>query len=138
MYAIIDFMNITTIVLRFSFYFVFPMIQVHRINSYSQISFHCDSAIFTNEPFLCCRICKYVNGSSYYVDFNPFQRINTLTNASLYFDVSQYSSVVRYLKVLKLTLEAPITQNGQTQSNNLLAIANECFDCVWPFCGVGA
>ena len=25
-------------------------------------------------------------------------------------------------------------QNGQTHSNNLWAIADELFDCVWPFC----
>ena len=37
-----------------------------------------------------------------------------------------------------LTISAPTPQNGQTHSNNLSAIADELFECVWPFCGVGA
>ena len=37
-----------------------------------------------------------------------------------------------------LTLLAPTPQNGQTHSNNSSATANEFFECVWPFCGVGA
>ena len=32
-----------------------------------------------------------------------------------------------------LTLLAPISQNGQTYSNN--PSADELFECVWPFCG---
>ena len=35
-----------------------------------------------------------------------------------------------------LTLQAPASQNGQTHSNNLPAVADELFECVWPFCGV--
>ena len=35
-----------------------------------------------------------------------------------------------------LTLQAPASQNGQTHSNNLSAVADELFECVWPFCGV--
>ena len=37
----------------------------------------------------------------------------------------------------RLTLQAPTPQNGQTHSNNSSAIAI-FFECVWPFCGVGA
>ena len=37
-----------------------------------------------------------------------------------------------------LTLLAPTLRNGQTHSYNLSAIAGELFECVWPFCGVGA
>ena len=37
-----------------------------------------------------------------------------------------------------LTLEVPIQQNGQTHSNSLWAVAVELFECVWPFCWVGA
>ena len=37
-----------------------------------------------------------------------------------------------------LTLELPTPQNGQTHSNSLLTVANELFECVRPFCGVGA
>ena len=37
-----------------------------------------------------------------------------------------------------LTLLGPTTQNGQTRSNNSLDIANELFEYVQPFCGVGA
>ena len=29
-------------------------------------------------------------------------------------------------------------ESGQTHSNNLLATADELFECIWPFCGVGA
>ena len=32
----------------------------------------------------------------------------------------------------------PSPQNGQTHSNNSLAIADKLFECVWLFCGVGA
>ena len=32
----------------------------------------------------------------------------------------------------------PTPQSGQTHSNNSLAVANDLFDCVRPFCGVGA
>ena len=32
----------------------------------------------------------------------------------------------------------PNPQNGQTLSNNSSAVADELFECVWPFCGVGA
>ena len=28
-------------------------------------------------------------------------------------------------------------QNGQTHSNNSPAVADELFECVWPFCGIG-
>ena len=41
-------------------------------------------------------------------------------------------------KTGNITLSAPTLQNGQTQSNNTSAIAEELFECVWPFCGVGA
>ena len=36
------------------------------------------------------------------------------------------------------TLYAPTPQNGQIHSNNSYATADEWFECVWPFCGVGA
>ena len=39
---------------------------------------------------------------------------------------------------MQLTLKAPIPQNDPTHSNNLLATADELFECVWPLCGVGA
>ena len=32
----------------------------------------------------------------------------------------------------------PTSKNGQTHSNNLFAVANELFECVLLFCGVGA
>ena len=37
----------------------------------------------------------------------------------------------------RLTLQAPNPQNGQTVSNNSSACANELFECVGTFCGVG-
>ena len=32
----------------------------------------------------------------------------------------------------------PTPNNGETHSDNSSATADELFDCVWPFCGVGA
>ena len=32
----------------------------------------------------------------------------------------------------------PTLQNGQTHSNNSSAVADRLFECVWPFCGIGA
>ena len=37
-----------------------------------------------------------------------------------------------------INLWALTPQNGQTHSNNSLAFSDELFECVWPFCGVGA
>ena len=37
-----------------------------------------------------------------------------------------------------ISLQAPVSQNGQTQSNNSSANADELFECVWPFCRIGA
>ena len=37
-----------------------------------------------------------------------------------------------------LTFQAPIPQNGKTHLNSSLATADELFESVWPFCGVGA
>ena len=37
-----------------------------------------------------------------------------------------------------LTLQAPTPQNGQTHSNKSSATADDLFECVWPFCRVGA
>ena len=34
-------------------------------------------------------------------------------------------------------LLAPTPQNGQTHSNSLSAFAEELFECVRPFCGIG-
>ena len=33
---------------------------------------------------------------------------------------------------------SPTPQNGQTHSNNSLKQSDELFECVWPFCVVGA
>ena len=37
-----------------------------------------------------------------------------------------------------LTLSAPTLQNGQTHSNNSMVFDDELFECVSPFCGIGA
>ena len=42
------------------------------------------------------------------------------------------------MQVKTLILLAPIPQDGQIHSNNPSAVANEFFDCVWPFCGADA
>ena len=31
----------------------------------------------------------------------------------------------------------PIPQNDQTHSNNFSPTADQLFECVWPFCGIG-
>ena len=36
-----------------------------------------------------------------------------------------------------LTLYTPTLQNGQTHSNNSSVVADEMFECVWPFCEIG-
>ena len=42
------------------------------------------------------------------------------------------------MKFYGLTLYTPTSQNGQKHSNNSSAVADKFFECVWPFCGVGA
>ena len=38
-----------------------------------------------------------------------------------------------------LTLQAPTPQNGQTHAQTICRLlADELFECVWPFCRVGA
>ena len=41
-------------------------------------------------------------------------------------------------QVADLTLLAPVSQNGQTHSNNSSAVCDGLFECVWPLCGIGA
>ena len=36
-----------------------------------------------------------------------------------------------------LILYAAISQNGQTLKQFVGKIADELFECVWPFCGIG-
>ena len=36
-----------------------------------------------------------------------------------------------------MILQAPTPQNGQTHSNNSSVTADNLFECVWPFYGVG-
>ena len=45
--------------------------------------------------------------------------------------------ILTFLLVI-LTLYVPIPQNDQKHSNNTSAKADELFESVWPFCGVGA
>ena len=48
--------------------------------------------------------------------------------------------------MLKYTLDVQVgflmnvmlIKNGQTHLNNLSAVVEDLFKCVWPFCGVGA
>ena len=47
-------------------------------------------------------------------------------------------NVIAYDRSYPLTLLAPTPQNGQTHSNKLSAKADELFECVWQFFGVGA
>ena len=54
----------------------------------------------------------------------------------------RFSNVFRGIKKEKfawngLILSAPTPQNGQTHLNNSSPKANQLFQCVWPFCGVG-
>ena len=38
---------------------------------------------------------------------------------------------------INLPFKPPTPQNGQTHSNILSAVADEVFECVWSFCGIG-
>ena len=51
---------------------------------------------------------------------------------------SKLTIVLHESFLLILTLKGPTPQKGQTHSNDSSAAANELFECVWPFCGVGA
>ena len=55
-----------------------------------------------------------------------------------YYLVSQGSKDNQTTKSGQLTIKAPIPQNGQLHSNKSSATADELFECVWPFCEVGA
>ena len=46
-------------------------------------------------------------------------------------------STLFYWELLSI-LYTPTPQNGQTHWNNLLAVAEELFECVWAFCEVSA
>ena len=49
-----------------------------------------------------------------------------------------YNLIIKKNNYKLLTLLAATPQNGRTHSNNLSATADELFECVGPFCGVGA
>ena len=53
-------------------------------------------------------------------------------------NVLPLSAYLFHFLVTLLTLQAPTPQNDQTHSYNLSAKAGELFECIWPFCGVGA
>ena len=42
------------------------------------------------------------------------------------------------LTISKSTLYAPNPQNGQAHSNNSSVTGDELFECIRPFCGIGA
>ena len=42
------------------------------------------------------------------------------------------TKTIQTIKMLLISL-TPTPQNGQTHSNNSSAIADELFECVWPF-----
>ena len=47
-----------------------------------------------------------------------------------------FTRILENLRELNFSMLTP--QNGLTHSNNSLATADELFECVRPFCGVGA
>ena len=47
--------------------------------------------------------------------------------------VKEHLEFFSALKVSLWTLEVPVPENGQTHSKNSLAVADELFECVWPF-----
>ena len=57
-------------------------------------------------------------------------------------EIRRYSACIYLFKFnngnTRLILLAPTPQNGQIYSNNLLSDADELFECVWSFCGIGA
>ena len=55
----------------------------------------------------------------------------------IYFGLPCFAKNSCFISIF-LTLYAPTPEIGQTHSNNLSAVADELFECVWTFCGVGA
>ena len=47
-------------------------------------------------------------------------------------------ALIRFVVFHNLTLWATTPQNGQSHSNNSSITVGELFECVCPFCGVGA
>ena len=45
--------------------------------------------------------------------------------------------VLAFTTRIQKKTSAPTPQKSQTHSNNLSAVADELFECVWPFLGVG-
>ena len=77
-----------------------------------------------------------------YIFWTPFPR-----NNSGWLPLVLYSGIQKVLrgeaatsraKNCLLTLSTPNLQNGQTHSKICREIADKLFECVWPFCGIGA
>ena len=65
---------------------------------------------------------------------NWLKRFNKTFGDTSFLKLSKMRHYIRGV----LTLSAPNLQNGQTHPNNSPAVADELFECVWPFCGIGA
>ena len=72
------------------------------------------------------------------VSIVDFEKVESLTFALLTHIRQMLHSYSVALAWYGLTLLVPISQNSQTHSNSSSQIADELFECVWPFCGVGA
>ena len=104
----------TTYFLEFFFYFILTFIFV------------LNSLLWIRESFL-CQVSTFIPSNSY-----PLLLDKLVSSNSEWFPFpAQYHIVV-------LIFQAATPQNDQTHSNNSSAFADELFECVWPFYGVGA
>ena len=83
------------------------------------------------------KILKNINGKLHFLcselfTTNPvfFNSLTTRSSRSCLF-------IIKPFHILKIKVDE-IAQNGQTHSENSSAVADELFECVRPFCKVGA
>ena len=65
-----------------------------------------------------------------HIPFRTIKKVYKLNDSS---DVHWFTSIRQIINPLNAS-----PTNGQTHSNNSRAVSDEFFECVWPFCVVGA
>ena len=81
---------------------------------------------------------KEKTGSIILITVNRVKKLQIID--CLKIEVRYFLSLNNFIwdKSLHLIIQVRTSQNGQTHSNNLSATTDELFECIWPFCGVGA